>query len=54
MSAGLLGLWTYNHPTVLENWQKPYLADVAQAYTLANVLFDALMNYFVIGPLTSK
>ncbi|EIW64548.1 uncharacterized protein TRAVEDRAFT_25694 [Trametes versicolor FP-101664 SS1] len=54
LSSGLLGLWTYSHPTVLTEYLKPTNADVAQAYALAAVVFAQASNHFVIGPLTSK
>ena len=54
VSAGLLAAWTYSHPAILDNVKRPYLADVAQAYTLATVLLTQAVNSFIIGPLTSK
>jgi len=54
LSSGLLGVWVMNHPDVLTHIARPYVADVAQAYALASVIFQQGMNYFVVGPLTSK
>lgn len=51
--AFLLGTWTVSH-SVLDNWTKPFLADVAQAYTLATVLLFQGTNSAVIGPMTSR
>lgn len=54
LSGGLLFLWNLGHPHVWENLMSPQLADVAQAYALATILFAQLANQAVIGPLTSK
>lgn len=54
LSSGLLGLWTWSHPDVIIHILRPNVADVAQAYALASVLLSQGLNYFVIGPLTSK
>lgn len=54
LSSGLLSLWLINHPDVLTHITQPNVADVAQAYTLGVVLFSQGLNYFVVGPLTSK
>jgi len=54
LSSGLLSLWIHNHPDVLTHITQPNVADVAQAYTLVVVLFSQGLNYFVVGPLTSK
>jgi len=54
LSGSLLTLWTYTHPEIATHWDQPYLADVAQAYTLATALFSQGLNYFVILPVTSK
>ena len=54
LSSGLLSLWVLNHPDVLTHITQPNVADVAQAYTLGVVLFSQGLNYFVVGPLTSK
>ena len=54
LSSGLLSLWVLNHPDVLTHFTQPNVADVAQAYTLGVVLFSQGLNYFVVGPLTSK
>lgn len=54
LSTGLLGLWTYSHPQVLEHATNPQVADVAQAYTLAGIALAQLTNQLVIGPLTSQ
>lgn len=54
MSSGLLALWARAHPAVYDHIFQPAVADVAQAYALALVLISQAVNYFVIGPLTSK
>lgn len=54
LSSSLLGLWTFSHPDVMTHITRPNVADVAQAYALAIVLFCQGLNYFVIGPLTSQ
>jgi hypothetical protein len=56
LSAGMLGLWTWLHPVVQvpAHILRPDIADVAQAYALAVVFLSQGLNYFVIGPLTSK
>jgi len=54
LSSGLLSLWVLNHPDVLTHITQPNVADVAQAYTLGVVLVSQGLNYFVVGPLTSK
>lgn len=54
LSSGLLSLWVRNHPDVLSHITQPNVADVAQAYTIGVVLFSQGLNYFVVGPLTSK
>ncbi|GLB36463.1 putative protein with domain of unknown function (DUF4149) [Lyophyllum shimeji] len=54
VSAFLLTLWTVEHPHVVTHIARPNVADVAQAYALATVLLCQCVNYFVIGPLTSK
>ncbi|KAK7694322.1 hypothetical protein QCA50_001504 [Cerrena zonata] len=54
LSGGLLALWARSHPAVVEHIQNPLVADVAQAYTLAAVVFLQGSNRFVVGPLTSK
>jgi len=54
LSSGLLSLWVLNHPDVLTHFTQLNVADVAQAYTLGVVLLSQGLNYFVVGPLTSK
>lgn len=54
LSSALLSLWVFNHPDVLAHITQPNVADVAQAYVLAVVLLFQGLNYFVVGPLTSK
>ena len=54
LSSGLLSLWVLNHPDVLAHIAEPNVADVAQAYTLGAVILLQSLNYFVVGPLTSK
>jgi len=54
LSGALLTKWIYSHPDVVTHITRPYVADVAQAYALATVLVSQGVNYFVIGPLTSK
>ena len=54
LSSVMLGLWAYFHPTVLNELTSPFNVDVAQFYTIASVLLFQGLNYFVVGPLTSK
>lgn len=54
LASGLLGLWTYSHPNVLEHATNPQVADVAQAYTLGAIVLSQLANSLIIGPMTSK
>ena len=54
LSSGLLAIWIHKHPDVLVYLARPNLGDVAQVYALGTVLFSQALNYFVIGPLTSK
>ncbi len=54
LAGGLLVLWHYGHPAVLQNITSPEIAEVAQAYTLATVVAAQGVNQVVIGPLTSK
>ncbi|KAI3622487.1 hypothetical protein WG66_015635 [Moniliophthora roreri] len=54
IGSGLLVLWISSHPDVITHIQRPLVADVAQAYTLASVILAQSINYFVIGPMTSK
>jgi hypothetical protein len=54
LSAGLLALWTFKHPSLLENLANPSIAEVAQAYALAAATVSNLANLLVIGPITSK
>ncbi|KAG6910559.1 hypothetical protein DXG01_009509 [Tephrocybe rancida] len=54
LSSSLLTTWTLSHPNVVEHITRPFVADVAQAYALATVFLGQGLNYFVIGPLTSK
>ena len=54
LSSSLLGLWTFSHPDVMTHIARPDVADVAQAYALMTVLLCQGLNFFVVGPLTSK
>ena len=54
LASSLLGLWTYAHPAVLQAWAEPLRVDVFQAYTLTSVILAQGLNYFIIGPMTSK
>jgi len=54
LSGGLLTAWVWKHPDVLTFIARPRVADVAQAYALGTVLFSQGINYFVVGPLTSR
>ncbi|KAL0576574.1 hypothetical protein V5O48_005406 [Marasmius crinis-equi] len=54
LSSLLLGIWVFSHPDVVTHIANPFIADVAQVYTLGSVIFAQGTNYFVIGPLTSK
>jgi len=54
LSSSLLAIWIHKHPDVLVYLARPNVGDVAQVYALGTVLFSQALNYFVIGPLTSK
>jgi len=54
LTSGMLGMWTWSHPDVITNILRPNVADVAQAYALVGVLLAQSINYFVVGPMTSK
>jgi len=54
LGSSLLGLWSYTHPAVQTLYMHPLVGDVAQAYALASVVLAQGLNFFVIGPLTSK
>jgi len=54
LSSGMLGLWTWSHPDIIVHILRPNVADVAQAYALGCVLLLQSLNYFVVGPMTSK
>jgi hypothetical protein len=54
LSGSLLAIWIQKHPHVVQNAFKPWFLDVAQAYALAIVLIGQGLNYFVVGPMTSK
>lgn len=49
-----MAFWIFKHPDVATNALKPWYADVFQAYTLGTVLVGQGLNYFVVGPMTSK
>jgi len=54
ISSSLLALWISSHPEILSQWNQPNVCNVAQAYTLGVAVLTQAINYFVIGPLTSK
>ena len=54
LSGSLLAIWVQKHPHIVQNAFKPWYLDVAQAYALAIVLIGQGLNYFVVGPMTSK
>jgi len=54
LSSSLIVLWTVFHPNILSNLNRPEVADVAQVYALASVLVGQGLNYFSIGPMTSR
>ena len=54
LGGGLLGLWGFSHPAVLDHYAEPLRVDVAQAYTLGSVILVQAANQFIVGPLTSK
>ena len=54
LGGGLLGLWGYSHPAVLDHYAEWQRADVAQAYALGSLVLAQSANQFVVGPLTSK
>lgn len=54
ITAALLASWVFNHPDVVPNFARPGLADVAQAWTLVVVGSMQALNWFYLGPLTTK
>lgn len=58
LSAGLSGAlllrWMTSHPNVLIHITQPCIAEVTQAYALGIVLLLHVINYAVLGPLTSR
>ena len=46
--------WVFTHPDVVTYISRPEVADVAQLYALLTILAVQTLNYFVIGPITSK
>ncbi|KAF6766083.1 hypothetical protein DFP72DRAFT_6660 [Ephemerocybe angulata] len=54
LSGALLAAWVFKHPDVATHALKPWYVDVFQAYALGTVLVCQGLNYFVIGPMTSK
>jgi hypothetical protein len=54
LTSGLLGMWTWSHPDVITHVLRPNVADVAQVYALVSVFLAQSLNYFVVGPMTSK
>ncbi|EPQ61410.1 hypothetical protein GLOTRDRAFT_18389, partial [Gloeophyllum trabeum ATCC 11539] len=54
LSSFLMARWVFSHPDVVTHIARPNVADVAQFYALATVFLSQAINYFVIGPMTSK
>jgi len=54
LASGLLGIWTYNHPHILDHWHRLAVPDVAQFYTILTVILTQGSNHFVVGPMTSR
>lgn len=46
--------WVFTHPDVVTYISRPEVADVAQLYALLTIFAVQALNYFVIGPMTSK
>lgn len=46
--------WVFTHPNVVTYISRPEVADVAQLYALLTIFGVQALNYFVIGPITSK
>lgn len=54
LSSGLLGTWIVKHPDVIKHIGEPRYAEVAQAHSLAAVVLLQGINYFALGPMTSR
>ena len=54
LTGGLVALWSYGHPGVMQHLAEPARVDVAQVYTLGSAIIAQGANQFVVGPLTSK
>ncbi|KAF7789204.1 hypothetical protein EIP86_000143 [Pleurotus ostreatoroseus] len=54
LTGGLVALWSYGHPGVMQHLSEPARVDVAQVYTLGSAILAQGANQFVVGPLTSK
>lgn len=54
LSAALLAVWVFKHPDVATRALQPWYVDVFQAYALGTVLVGQGLNFFVVGPMTSK
>ncbi|KAJ8454083.1 hypothetical protein ONZ45_g19442 [Pleurotus djamor] len=54
LTSFLLARWVLTHPDTMTYIYQPSVADVAQVYALASVIFFQGSNKFVIGPMTSK
>lgn len=50
----MIATWTFTHPDVVPHLHQPWVADVAQVYTLVFVLLSQGVNYFVITPMLAK
>ncbi|KAK2462023.1 hypothetical protein APHAL10511_006486 [Amanita phalloides] len=54
LSSLMIVYWVFTHPDVGTHILRPEVADVAQLYALLTVFGSQFLNYFVIGPITSK
>lgn len=54
LTGGLIALWGYGHPAVMQHLTEPARVDVAQIYNLGSVILAQGANQFVVGPMTSK
>ncbi|KAF8350186.1 hypothetical protein F5887DRAFT_419303 [Amanita rubescens] len=54
LSSLMIVYWVFTHPDVATYILRPEVTDVAQLYALLTIFGCQALNYFVIGPITSK
>ncbi|KAF8624895.1 hypothetical protein AX15_005763 [Amanita polypyramis BW_CC] len=54
LSSLIIVHWVFAHPDVVTYIWRPWVTDVAQLYALLVAFGSQSLNYFVIGPTTSK